>query len=1051
MRKIVSMTLVLLFSVLSILAQDKVVTGKVTDSKDGSPLSGVSISVKGTNLGTSTDANGIFKVSVPASAKVLVISSVNYETVELSLGSRTNLNIAMTSASKAMDEVVVVAYGTVKKEALTGSVSKIKGSEIATRPLANVAAALVGAAPGVQTSAVNGQPGSAPAVRIRGFGSISSSNDPLYVVDGVPFSGNIANLNPNDIEDMTILKDAASTALYGARAANGVIMITTRKGKKGAKPALTFSLNKGTSDRAIPEYERVNVYDYYPVMWEAYRNSLVYRTTSPLTVAAASAQATTDIKGLLGYNPFNVANNAIVGTDGKLNPNAQLIYKPEDLNWENAIKRLGQRTDANMTIAGGQDKSDYFISLGYLNEKGYVIRSDFRRITGRINVNSQATNWLKVGLNISGTTTKSNQASSTGSTAYVNPFNFTRSVGPIYPVYAYDPVNLGSYLYDAAGKIRYDYGNLTSLGLPSRAAGGSPGRHIVEETNLNQENFIRNFWTARTYADVNLMKHLKFTTNVSLDITNRTDLSYGNKVVGDAAPSGSISKQMQYVSNYNWNQLLNYSNSFGDHNIDALLGHENYQYQTDYLFANRTSQIVSGIYELINFSSPGSSSSTADKYNVEGYFSRLNYNYDNKYFLGFSARRDGSSKFASAVRWGNFWSGSAAWRIDKEDFMKNLKFISNLKLRSSYGQTGNDGGISYYAFQPLFSLGFNNAFEPGIIQGSLGNSNLQWEASKQTDLGLEFGLFKNRINGSVEVFKRVSDNLIFDVPLPFSSGTTSQTRNVGSMYNKGIELSLDGDVVRSNGFVWNVTVNFTKIKNEITKLPQSEIISGTKKLKVGQSIYDYWLRTYRGVDSANGNAWYTAANGTLAGSKVLAAGDTVTTNQNNAAYAYQGSAIPDFYGSVQSLFSYKGFEVSTLVTFQKGGKVYDATYAGLMHPGNNYGAAIHVDALKSWHKPGDITNIPRLDVAQSGISNAASSRWLTDASFVNIRNITFAYTYFPKSEALGFKSVRFNVTGENLQIFTKRLGMNVEESFSGVTSNAYIPSRIVSAGINVNF
>jgi TonB-linked SusC/RagA family outer membrane protein len=1055
MRKLLLLLGVVLLT-LHLNAQQKTITGTVTDAT-GKPIAGASVLVKGSSIGTTTKEDGTFSITAPATAKILIISSVGNAAEEYAISGKTVINAILKSADKALDEVVVVAYGTVKKENFTGSANRIKGADIAARPLSNVGSAIVGAAPGVQTNAGSGQPGSSPAVRIRGFGSVSSSNDPLYVVDGVPFSGNIANLNTNDIEDLTILKDASSTALYGARAANGVVMITTRKGRKGAKPTVSLSYSRGVTDRAIAEYDRVDAFQYYSVMWEAYRNSLAYRATNPLTLAAANTQATADIRGLLGYNPFNVANNAIVGTDGKLNAAAQLNYKPEDLDWEKSIRRLGQRQDVNLNISGGQEKTDYFISLGYLEEKGYIIRADFKRITGRINVNTQVAPWFKTGLNLSGTFTKSNQASSTGTTAFVNPFQFTRSIGPIYPIYAYDPANPTNYLFDASGNRQYDYGNLSALGIPNRPGGASGGRHITAETELNQQNFDRNFWGARTYGEFTFLKDFKFTTNISVDITNRNDLNYGNKLVGDAAPNGSLSKTTQTITSYNLNQLLAYTKKLGNHNFDALLGHENYDLKAESFSASRTNQVVSGNYNLVNFSVPGTSTSTTDVYRLEGFFSRLNYNYDNKYYAGVSFRRDGTSRFDKDSRWGNFWSASAAWRLDKENFLSGNRVISGLKIRASYGQTGNDdllnsaGNSDYYPFQPLFTLGFNNALEPGIIQGSLGNPDLEWEASKQADIAVEFGLFKNRINGTLEFFNRVSDNLLFNVPLPLSSGVITQSRNVGSMYNRGIELNLNADVIKWKGFTWNVDINLTKLKNRITKLPQEEIITGTKKLKVGYSLYDYWLREWQGVDPADGAALYRTDVGTLAGSRIRKTGDTVTTNQNNGKFRYNGSAIPDYYGSMTNTFIFKGVELSILTTFQKGGMVYDVTYAGLMDPGN-YGASVHVDALKAWKQAGDVTTIPRMDAGQRGISNAASDRWLTDASFINIRNMTLAYTFSNNIiERLKVRSIRFNVTGENLFISTKRKGMNVEESFTGVTSQAFIPQRIISAGLNITF
>ncbi len=1049
MRKLLLLLGAVWLSVL-VNAQQKTITGIVTDAA-GKPIGGATVLVKGASIGTSTKADGTYSINVPATARTLIISSVGNTPQEFSISGKTVINSSLKPADKDLDEVVVVAYGTVKKRSFTGSANKISGESIAKRPNTNIANALVGAAPGVQTNAGSGQPGSAPAVRIRGFGSVSGSNDPLYVVDGVPYFGSIANLNSNDIEDLTILKDASSTALYGNRAANGVVMVTTRKGKKGSKPTVSVSYNRGVTDRAIPEYDRVNALQYYPVMWEAYRNSLVYRATNPLPIATANTQATTDIRTLLGYNPFNVANNAIVGTDGKLNSAAQLIYKPEDLDWEKSIRRLGQRQDASITISGGQEKTDYFMSLGYLEEKGYIIRSDYKRFNGRLNLNNQVTSWLKTGINLGGTFTKSNQASSTGTTAFVNPFQFSRSIGPIYPIYAYDPANPGAYLLDASGNRQYDYGNLSSLGIPNRPGGASGGRHITAETELNQENFDRNFWSVRTYAEFRFLKNFKFTTNVAVDITNQNNLNFGNKLVGDAAPNGSLTKANAKNTFYTLNQLLTYTKSVGKHSFDALVGHENTDEKYESFSASRTNQIASGNFDLINFSVPGSSTSVTDIRRNEGIFSRFNYDYDNKYFISLNYRKDGASNFSKDRRWGDFGGVGVSWRIDRESFLTNSKVISSLKLRASYGTNGNNAGISFYAYQPLFALGFNNALEPGILQSSLGNQDLEWEVNKKSDVALEFGLFKERIKGTFEIFNRVSNNLLFDVPLPLSSGVASQTRNIGSMFNRGIELNLNVDVFRTKDFTWNVNLNLTKLKNEITKLPQEEIISGTKKLKVGYSIYDYWLREWQGVDPADGSALYRADAGTLAGSRIVKTGDTLTINQNNGKFRYNGSAIPDYYGSITNTFTFKGVELNILTTFQKGGKVYDVTYAGLMDPGN-YGAAVHSDVLKAWKQPGDITNIPRMDAGQRGISNAASDRWLTDASFINIRSLALSYG-FPVSvvSRLNVSSVRFSVTAENLSISTKRKGMNVEESFTGVTSQAFIPQRVISAGLNITF
>ncbi|RZK65424.1 MAG: SusC/RagA family TonB-linked outer membrane protein, partial [Pedobacter sp.] len=449
---------------------------------------------------------------------------------------QTIINISLESDSKVLNEVLVVGYGTTTKGAFTGSASNVKAEDLALRPITNVNTALAGAAPGIQVNAGNGQPGSGPSVRIRGFGSISASNDPLYIVDGVQYSGNISNINVDDIENISLLKDAASSALYGSSAANGVIIITTKKGKLG-EPKLTVRGVQGVVSRGIPEYETVDAYQYYPLAWQAYRNSLVYPTSGTgITLAAANTKASTDIKGLLGNNPFNVANGSIVGTDGLLNPSAQLLYN--DLDWREPLMRTGTRGDYGMSYSAATEKSDYFVSLGYVDEKGYVIRSDFNRFNGRININAKPMKWFKTGLNISGNITKSNQADADGTGSIVNPFNFSRYMGPIYPLYAHNSTT-GELLYDpVTGQKIYDTGNLSSLGIPNRPSGAYAGRHILQETLLNQSQIKRNVLGARTYGEITFLKDFKFTTNIAVDINNYQFEDYQNKIVGDGAPNG---------------------------------------------------------------------------------------------------------------------------------------------------------------------------------------------------------------------------------------------------------------------------------------------------------------------------------------------------------------------------------------------------------------------------------------------------------------------------------------------------------------------------------
>lgn len=1049
--------LVILFFVSSqAIAQERRITGKVTGD-NGEAIPNVSVVVKGRNLGTTTGEDGTFSLALPTGARTLVFSAIDYAAQEVSVGNSNTYNITLVTQAQSMEDVVVVAYGTARRESFTGSAAKVSAKDIQNRPLTNVGAALTGSAAGVSASTSNGQPGSAPAIRIRGFGSVGASNEPLYVVDGVPYTAAISNINMDDVESISILKDAATTSLYGSRAANGVVMITTKRGRKG-KSLINLKINTSLTSRAIPDYDRVNGDQYYPLMWEAYRNSLAYRASNPLTLENASNIASGLVAGqngivdLLAYNPYNIANNQVMLPNGTLNPAAgKIIYNPEDLDWFGPLTRTGLRNEYSMSFSGGSDKTDHFVSFAYVKEDGYIKRSDFERFNARVNVNSQLTNWFKVGTNLAFAKSNGQFASTDGSNSIVNPFFFAARMGPIFPVYAYDPARPGQYLLDANGNRQYDFGNSTIPGLPARPAGAYGGRHTIAENELSSETFSRNVFNGRAYAEIKIMDGLKATTNIATDYTNRNDLTYQNNIIGDGAPSGRSSKDYQTLIGTTFNQLLNYTKSFKDHNFDVLLGHENYKLNEDYLSGQRQNQVAQGNYELANFTTTTSLSSQVDNIRIESYFANFKYDFLEKYYVTLSGRTDGNSRFSRDFRWGKFWAVSGAWVISKENFMADVSFVDFLKLRSSYGTTGNDAGIGYYPYQTLYTIGRNNGLTPGVLQStSPGNDSLTWEKNKQFDIGVDFNLFGNRIEGSIEYFNRVSDDLLFSVPLPMSSGFNSITRNIGAMFNRGVEIQLNADVVKTRDFTWNLGINATTFRNEITRLPQEEIISGTKKLKVGQSIYDYWLRTWDGVDPNDGAGTYKANPGVTT-YRLNAKGDTVVTNPTGALYEYHGSAIPDWYGAFNTRLTYKNFTLSALANWQLGGKTYDDTYAAYMHAGT-YGASLHTDVLGRWQKPGDITNVPRMDNAQTSNFGAVSSRWLTDASYLNIQNITFAYEFKGKigNLTLPISNARFYVSMENVKMFTKRSGMNPMQSFTGVTAIGYIPARVVNFGINVN-
>ncbi|ARS33979.1 SusC/RagA family TonB-linked outer membrane protein [Pontibacter actiniarum] len=1062
MRRVLLLSFAMVLTLLQqVYAQSRTVSGTVTDQGTSQGLPGVAVIVKGTTVGTTTGVDGTYSINVPANGNTLIFRFIGYKTVEREIGSAATINVNLGVDDKQLEEVVVVAYGTADKGSFTGSATQISAEKIAQRPVTNITNAIAGQAAGVQTNSGSGQPGAGPEIRIRGIGSINSSNDPLYVVDGTPYPGSIANLNVDDIESISILKDASSTALYGARATNGVVMITTKKGKKGSNQ-LNVKISQGVSERAIKEYDRVNAYEYYPLIWEAQRNSLVNAAKDPYSLEDANQIASGlkklrdgkdgSVKGILGYNPFNVANDAIVDANGNINPEAKLLY--DDVDWFEPLQRSGSRSDYALNYSGGSEKSDYFVSLGYLKEKGYVIRSDYERFTGRVNVNTQATDWLRTGLNVSGTITESNQASTSSSSSYVNPFNFARGIGPIYPVYAHDP-STGAYLLDEDGNRIYDYGNLSNLGLPNRGSNASVGRHIVAETMWNDNLYNRNVLSARTFGEVKFLQDFKFTTNLSVDIANYLAAEYDNNKVGDGAPAGRASRTSTTATTYNINQLLNYSKTFNDrHFVEALVGHENYSYDYKYMYGMRQGVIVEDNTELGNFTTTNSLDSRTDKYRVESYLSRLNYTFDDKYTLSGSYRRDGSSRFAKDVRWGDFWSVGASWRLDRETFISMPEWVNMLKLRGSYGEVGNDallnsdGTDRYYGYQELYTLGMNNAKEPGFLQQDvLGSANLLWESNNSFDIGVEFDLF-NRVSGSVEYFNRESENLLFRVPLPLSSGVKEKWENIGTMANTGVEVQLSTDAVKTQDFTWNVNLNVSTFKNELKKLPQEEVITGTKKYMVGKSIYDYWLRDWYGVDPADGAGLF-ATDTWVEGKTRVINGDTVTTDSNGAKYHYAGSAIPDFAGGITNTFTYKNLSLSVLLTYQVGGKVYDANYASLMNAGTQ-GGALHKDILNRWQQAGDETDVPRMDLTTATHYNAQSDRWLIDASYLNIRSVNLNYVLPSELTSKVFlKNASVFASGENLALFSKRDGMNVNQSYSGVTSNSYIPARVYTVGLNV--
>ncbi len=1043
MKKVYLLLLGILFLTVQSFAQ-RTVTGKVTDD-NGNPLSNVSVIVKGTKVGTTTKADGTYSINVPANGNTLVFSSVDMVPQELAISSN-SISVKMQTSTTNMNEVVVTAYGTQKRESITGSVAKIGAEQLEKRLTTNISQALAGAAPGISATSGNGQPGSSAGIRIRGIGSINASSSPLYVVDGFPYGGYIGDLNTNDIESISLLKDASSTSLYGARAANGVIMITTKKGKSAA-PKVNMFINTGFSSRGIEEYDQVGTFDYYPLMWQALKHGLMFPATGTgQTEAVAAQNATNTIAAQLIYNPFGVPNNQIVGVDGKLNPNASLAYN--DFDWFGPLERNGNRSEVGFSVSSKANKSDYYFSLNYLNDKGFVIKSDFQRINARMAINTQVKDWLKTGVNLTTAIVSSAQASGDGSNTFINPFVFARGMGPIYPVHAF--TSTGAAILDPLGNQYYDYG--IHPGSVNRPSGASPGRHIIYETLLNERNQKRSSIIGRAFMEAKFLRYFSFTNTVGIDLNNYRDLYFQNRTVGDGVtPNGRTTRNSNEYRTISMNQILNYKQKFGLHDFALLLGHEIQKNNDETLTGSRTLQNLDGNIELANFVTLASINGQIDRLRRGSFLSRFNYSYDNKYYLDLSYRRDASSRFSPETRWGGFYSIGASWSVMRESFMSNIKWLNDLKFRVSYGQVGNDELDSYYRYQALYGLGWNNASEPGALSSANATPLLSWEDNNTFNLAVEFGILKNRISGTIEYFDRGSSGLLFDEQLGLSAINPSITKNIGTMSNKGVEVQLNLDVIKSKKFNWDVQLNYTTFKNKITKLPGGQPqTSGTKRLEEGRDIYAFYLRKWYGVDPVDGAGLYYATATATTDIRTGDKGEKLTFNSSNAEYDYAGSAIPKYFGSINTNFTYQSIFLSVLFNYQVGGKFYDGNYAGLM--GVSYGRALHADNLRAWTKPGDITDIPRLDVNRTAQFNAASDRWLIDASYLNLRNVSLGYM-LPKSilNKLGIEQAKVYVGGENLYIFSKRKGMNPAESFNGTNSPVYVPNRLMNLGVNFTF
>ena len=1032
------MTLIMAFIVQLSFAQTKTITGTVTD--DTGPLPGVNIVIKGTTTGADTDFNGNYSIEA-STGDVLVFSFVGMQTQERTVGAANVIDVILV-ADNVLEEVIVTAYGTSTKAAFTGSADVINSQDLALRTVTSPIAAIEGRATGVQFISPSGQPGSSPEIVIRGVGTLNGSSDPLYVVDGMQYEGGLSSINQDDIESFTILKDAASTSLYGSRAANGVVLITTKKGTKG-DIKVNASTTYGMVSRAIPAYDEVTPGQYYETMWEALRNSNAG--------GGDPAFASANIYNNLGYNPFDVPNDQIVGTDGLLNPNANLIYK--SLDWYDEMEQNGVRQSYNVSVAGGGEKHTVFFSASYLDEEGYVRKTSFNRLTTRLNADFEANDWLTLGGSANIAVSESEGPTSAGTGSIVNVFGFAKNIGSIYPVYVNDLQ--GNIVLTETGGPLFDSGE----GFPEYNIGSRPvnqGRHALQELILNDERTRPTTYGFRFYADFKILEGLNFRLNYGRDIQEILNKEYENQIIGDAQPTGRYAEDRARREVENFNQILTYSKSFNDvHNVEITAGHESFDRKYSENNGLAIEQVAEGIFEFDNFSTPVSLGGFSSNKTLESYFVRANYNFDNKYYISASGRRDGSSVFSTDARWGNFYSVGASWRIDQEDFMDNVSFIDGLKLRASYGEVGNDDLLDFFISQPRYGL-TANAGSPAIIWSDIGNAELQWETVESFDVALEFVLFNRFLDGTIEYYKKNSSDLLYDLPIALSNGLNSFPSNVADMYNSGFELGLTAHLLQNDDFKWDLTLQASTFKNEITSLPDP-FVNGSKRWEEGRSRFDFYLLHTAGVDPANGDQLFYMFEIDDDGNSIPVldgSGNQETTNdwtETERAYT-EDNTIPDVLGSISNSFSYKGFTLDVLMTYGIGGSFLDNGYSAMMHSGT-YGRSLHPDILNAWRQPGDITDVPRMQNGTTDLVRTQSTRFLTDASFWTLKNINLGYSFDDTvAKKLGVNTLRLFVSGENLYLKSKRTGLDPQYNLAGTPAgNDFNPSRIFNVGLNVSF
>ena len=990
------------------------------------------------------------------------ISYIGMQTQEVAI--KPKLKIVLKSDTEVLDEVIVTAYGTSTKGTFTGSASVMKADKIEKRQVSNVSNALAGAVAGVQILSDNGQPGESAKVRIRGVGSINAGMEPLYVVDGVPYDGDLSSINSADIETMTVLKDAASTALYGARGANGIIMITTKRGTSG-KARINFDAKWGANSRAIKTYDvMTSPKNYIETAYQSIYNSQISLGYSPEDAnIRANKILPSEASGGLGYQVYTTApGELLVGSNGKLNPNAtlgysdgQYYYTPD--NWADETFQNNLRQEYNLSASGGSDKGTYYFAFGYLDDQGVISGSGFKRLNGRFKGDYKLYSWLKIGANVSYVNTESRypgdqDANATASSG--NAFYIANNMAPIYPLYvrgADKQILLNN------GRKVYDYGDGQSTNFSrSFMSIANPSGDLI----YNKREYLSDVINANWFAEITPITGLTISARYGLNIDNTRQNEMGNAYMGQFASYGGTAYQAA-IRTYGFDQqyVANYQFALKDvHHFDVTAGYDGYSYEYTLLEGSGQNLYNPESFYLGNVIDKFTIGGKKDLYSTKGFFGRVNYSYNDTYFGNVSYRRDASSRFAPENRWGNFWSASVAWMLTRESFMEDITWVNMLKFKASFGQQGNDDilypGVllekNYYPWLDQYKMtGANGTFADGTLLYK-GNPDITWETSTSYNIGADFGLFNNKLNGSIEYFGRKSKDMLYNRPTAGSLGYTAVPMNVGSMTNSGVEIDLNYQIMANKKFNWSVNLNATFVKNKINKLHpdlNGKLIDSDRIYEEGESMYRMYLVDYAGVDEKTGEALYWAKDDN---------GNAIKTSEYSTAENYKVATddmMPTVYGGLGTTFEAYGFDASIQLSYQLGGKIYDTGYRRLMHGGASSSAGWnwHKDIYNAWTPENPTSNIPRLN-ASDKYTNSASTRWLTSSDYLSINNITVGYT-LPQQlvKKVMLDKVRVYFTADNVALISARKGLDPRQSYISATTALYTPIRTISGGISLTF